>query len=87
MEPASYGEWRLAETERIVPPVPTTPGQVVYASSRAPGRRWLVHTTVEAVNAERHALDLTTTLPLGITAHNHILCDAVDATSSRVTFG
>ena len=86
-DPASYSAWWDARTERIEPEGRAAPGQVVRASSQALGRRWPVTTRVLAVDAERHALDLETTLPLGISVHNHILCAPVDATTTRVTFG
>jgi hypothetical protein len=87
MAPEHYGEWWDARTERVEPSGPARPGQVIAASSRALGRRWPVTTEVLAVDADRRALDLSTTLPLGIVVQNHILVQPVDATSSRVTFG
>jgi|SRR5579871_127070 hypothetical protein len=87
MSPESYSTWWDATTEHIEPPGRATPGQVISASSRALGRRWPVTTTVNAIDHERHALDLTTTLPLGITVHNHILCQPLDGMSCRITFG
>ncbi|HLZ21712.1 MAG TPA: SRPBCC family protein [Ktedonobacterales bacterium] len=86
-EPASYSAWWDARTKRIEPAGPAAAGQVVHASSRALGRSWPVTTRVLAVDAGRHALDMETALPLGITVRNHILCDPLDATATRVTFG
>jgi hypothetical protein len=87
MAPESYSEWWDARTEHVEPPGAAAPGQVVRASSRALGRRWPVTTRVEAVDAARHALDLRTTLPLGIVVANHILVQPLDARSCRVSFG
>jgi len=87
MAPATYSEWWDARTERIEPPGPAAPGQVIYATSRALGRRWSVNTAVLAVEPERYALDLRTTLPLGIMVQNHILVQPLDAASCRVSFG
>ena len=86
-DPATYSAWWDARTERIEPAGPAAPGQIVYASSRALGRRWPVTTRVLAVDPEQHALDLDTTLPLGITVRNHIRCASLDVTTTRVTFG
>ena len=67
--PASYGDWWDAITERIVPDGPATPCQIVYARAHALG---LLHppvtVTVEQVDTAHHRIDLTTCLPLGITA-------------------
>ena len=87
MAPEQYGEWWDARTERVEPPGPARPGQTVASSSRALGRRWPVTTEVLAVDDDRRALDLRTTLPLGIVVQNHILVQPIDARSSRVTFG
>lgn len=87
MDPASYDEWWDAHAERIEPPGPATPGQVVYSTARGFGRSWPVTTHVLAVDADRRALDLKTELPLGIVVSNHILCSPLDETTTRITFG
>src|SRR5262245_13151535 len=74
MDPAGYGEWWDARTERVTPAGAAAPGQVIEASASGLGRRWPVRLVVEAVDAARHTLDLHTTLPLGITLANHIVC-------------
>ena len=86
-DPASYAEWWDARTERIEPPGPATPGQVITASAVGLGRRWPVMLRVVGVDETRHALDLHTALPLGITLDNHLLCQPLDADTTRVTFG
>ena len=85
--PASYAEWWDARTERIEPPGPATPGQVIAASAIGMGRRWPVTLRVVGVDDARHALDLHTKLPLGITLDNHLLCQPIGADTTRVTFG
>jgi len=85
--PASYAEWWDARTERIEPPGPATPGQVIAASASGLGRRWPVTLRVVGVDDARHALDLRTALPLGITLDNHLLCQSIDTDTTRVTFG
>ena len=86
-DPAYYDEWWDAEMERIEPPGPAAPGQIVYATSRALGRRWRVETHVLGIDRQRHSIDLRTSLPLGIVVRNHLLCDALDPRTTRVTFG
>ena len=86
-DPASYAEWWDARTERIEPPGPATPGQVITASAIGLGRRWPVTLRVVGVDDTRHALDLRTALPLGIMLDNHLLCQPLDADTTRVTFG
>ena len=85
--PATYSEWWDATTERIQPMGRAVPGQVIMAHARAMGRRWPVTTTVLGVDDARHVLDLRTALPLGIVVQNHIICQAIDATHCRLTFG
>lgn len=87
MQPETYDEWWDARTQRVEPPGPARAGQMIAASSRALGRRWPVTIEVLAVDAGRRALDLRTTLPLGIVVGNHILVQPLDARSSRITFG
>ncbi len=86
-EPNSYASWWAAQTRAIVPPGRATPGQEIYAQAPALGRQWNVHITVERVDEASHQLQLTTRLPFGITVYNHIVCTALDSTTSRVTFG
>jgi ligand-binding SRPBCC domain-containing protein len=86
-EPASYALWWDAETRAIEPPGPAQPGQQITASSRALGHEWPVRITVNAVDAARRAIDLTTRLPLGITVHNHLTVVPVEGPAARVTFG
>jgi hypothetical protein len=87
LAPETYSEWWDAQTERIEPPGPAAPGQVISATSRALGRRWPVSTAVLAIDQQQRALDLRTALPLGIVVRNHIVVQPVDAVSCRVSFG
>jgi hypothetical protein len=86
-EPESYANWWDATTRSIVPRGTATPGQVICTKSAAFGRNWDVTIRVEAVDAARRHLDLTTALPLGITVHNHITCTPVDESACQVSFG
>jgi Polyketide cyclase / dehydrase and lipid transport len=85
--PSSYASWWDAKTDAIVPSGPAQPGQRVYAHTYALSWRWKITTVVELVDAARHRIQLTTTLPFGIVVHNHIVCTAVDGASTRVQFG
>ena len=85
--PASYAQWWDAETLAITPAGPAQPGQTMTAQTQALGRPWPVRITVNAVDATRRAIDLTTRLPFGITVYNHITVAAIDSRASRVSFG
>ncbi len=87
MDTAGYDQWWDARMERVEPPGPAQPGQILYATSRALGRTWPVTLKVEQVDVARHQLHLQTTLPLGITMVNHISCARVSDTTTRVQFG
>ena len=86
-DPARFDLWWDAHTVTITPPGPAQPGQQVKAVTRGLGRDWPVHFTVDAVDAARRTLDLTTRLPFGITMHNHLSVMQMDVGASRVTFG
>lgn len=73
--------------ERVTPPGPATPGQVVSGWSKALGRKWLVSMTIEALDAQKRQMLLRTTLPLGIVVQNQITCVPLDATLCRLQFG
>jgi hypothetical protein len=42
---------------------------------------------VEAVNPERHQLDVHAFFPLGLQEKAHITCTSIDATTCRVQYG
>jgi len=86
-QPSSYALWWDAETLAITPAGPAQVGQTITAQTRELGRTWPVHITINAVDAAKHAIDLSTRLPLGITVHNHIMVAPVESGASRVTFG
>ena len=86
-EPARYAVWWDAQTRSVVPEGSATPGQRIYAQTRALGRNWAVNIAVEAVDHAQHQLHLKTSLPLGITVHNHITCTLLSDTSCRIAFG
>ena len=86
-QPSNYSLWWDAEMVSLAPPGSAHQGQRILARTRALGLQWPVTVFVNAVDASRHALDLTTTLPLGITVHNHITCTRLSDESCRVAFG
>jgi len=86
-EPDNYALWWDAQTRSIEPKGAVQPGQKILAQSRALGKGWNVTITVERVDSSKRQIDLTTSLPLGITVHNHIVCTPLDRATCRVTFG
>lgn len=87
MRPETYDLWWDAHTERITPEGPATPGQVITAWASGLGKRWEVRAEIGQIDAEKRQIDITTTLPLGVQAHNHLSCAPLDASSSRLQFG
>jgi hypothetical protein len=87
MQPETYDQWWDMHTERVTPPEPAAPGQVVAGWSKALGRKWAVSMTIEMLDAQQHQIRLNTKLPLGIGVQNQISCAKVNAASCRVQFG
>ncbi len=86
-QPGNFAQWWDAQTQSIEPDGPAQPGQRIHARSVALGIRWNVDVLVEHVDESRHALDVMTTLPFGITVFNHITCQELDPSNSQVSFG
>ena len=86
-EPANFALWWDAETRSITPEGHAAPGQVIDARTSELGNRFKVSMTVNGIDEARHALDLTTSLPFGITVYNHITCVPLDSGGVRVAFG
>jgi uncharacterized protein YndB with AHSA1/START domain len=86
-EPANYALWWDAQTRAIVPEGPASPGQKIYAQTRALGKHWTVTVMVKDVDEAKRQIHLTTVLPWGITVHNHITCLPLDPAHCRVSFG
>ena len=87
MQPETYDLWWDAHTERIVPEGPAAPGQVLSAWTSGFGKRWEVQAKIEEIDARKHQIAFTTTLPLGVQGHNHISCVSLDERSCRLQFG
>ena len=85
--PGNFDRWWDAETCEIVPEGPAQPGQRIVAKTSGLGRQWRVAVVVEGIDEARREIDLTTSLPLGITLHNHFTCSPVGETQSLVSFG
>ena len=86
-EPANFDLWWDAETRSITPPGRAQAGQKIHAQTKALGMQWSVDSLIHSVDDAKHQIELTTTLPFGITILNHISCTSIDSANSRVTFG
>jgi hypothetical protein len=86
-DPAAYAKWWDATTDAISPTGLAQPGQLIIAHSQALGKRWKVSIRFDDIDTARRELGLTTSLPLGITILNHIIVNALDDHTSRVSFG
>lgn len=86
-DPTLYDIWWDARTERIEPEGKATPGQILYANTSAFGRTWALTLTVQAVNPDKHRVQIDAALPLGTINHATITATAIDATTSFVQFG
>jgi hypothetical protein len=86
-EPASYATWWDARTDSITPAGPAQVGQEIRAHSRALGLNWPVGIRVEGIADNLRELNLTTSLPLGITILNHIKVIPAGEKTCRVSFG
>jgi uncharacterized protein YndB with AHSA1/START domain len=86
-DPTLYDTWWDARTERIAPPGPATPGQVLYAKTSGLGRTWAVTLRVEAVNPPKHQIRLHIALPLGTVNDATITATPMDAGTCRLQFG
>ncbi len=85
--PAQYGRWADVRIECVEPEGPARPGQIIHASTPALGRRWPVTLVLEDVDEKRYAIQVRTSLLLGVTGHNRITCIPVNASTTRVQFG
>jgi|SRR5215472_8090717 len=89
-EPTLRDEWWDVRTERIVPEGKASPGQVLYLTTSALGRKWYATLRIERVDPEKHQIQWDLTMPLlGVSVINHqtTTCTAIDAVSCRVQYG
>jgi len=85
--PGNYDLWWDAKTCAIIPEGPAQPGQRILAETTGLGRHWRLSVMVDGIDKARRQIDLTTSLPLGITMHNHLVCSAVGEAQCQVSFG
>ncbi len=86
-DPTTYTDWSDAIVDRVVPEGRVQPGQRVEAHARELGVSRPVLIEVRDVDPTKQTLDLTTSLPLGITVRNHITVTPLDGDSCQVSFG
>ena len=84
--PADAG-WLDVEVQRVDPPGPLQPGQTLWLSSVALGRRWQSRMEIDAMDEAEGVIELRVMLPLGIVNHEHLTCAPVLDGSCRVQFG
>ncbi len=85
--PSAYDSWWEVATDSITPPGPAQAGQTISAHGSVIGINLRMRFRVDGVDNERRRLDLTTWLPFGIGLHNHLLVQALDDQTCRVSFG
>ncbi len=85
--PETYTSWSDAIVDHVDPPGAAQAGQKVEAHAEALGLKRPVHIEVRAVDPGRRTLDLTTSLPFGITVLNHITITPLEGGSCQVSFG
>lgn len=82
-----YADWADVQVERCEPEGPATADQTISFMGKALGRTWHFLFKVEAVNHERHQLDLHVFFPFGLQEKPHIACAPIDATTCHVQYG
>ncbi len=86
-DPLRIAEWADAEIQRVEPPGPTAPGQLIDATSKELGRTWHITFKILTVDQQKHRLHMHVTLPLGMHLEEHLSCTPIDATTCRVQYG
>jgi hypothetical protein len=82
-----YIEWADVRVERREPEGPASTGQTITFGGRPFGRMLQFMFKVEAVNHERHCLELHAYFPLGLQEKARIVCTPIDAITCRVQYG
>lgn len=82
-----YGEWADARFERIDPPGPVVPGQVMLATSNELGLRFMVRLKVLEVDPHNHRVSFDVDLPFGLKERTTISATPLDAARTRVQYG
>jgi hypothetical protein len=87
IRPARLSEWADGQVDPPVPEGPAAVGQAFQVTSKAFGRNWRAHFSIEKVNPERHQLAMHVNFPFGMQLQEHLSCTPIDATSCRVQYG
>ncbi len=83
-----YPDWADVHAERIEPEGPAAVGQTIYFGGKVLGRTLVGFTfKVEAINPERHQIDLHVVFPFGLQEKPHIACYPITAATCRVQYG
>ncbi len=82
-----YPDWTDVQVERVEPEGPAHAGQTITFGGRVLGRTLRFSFKVEAVDPEKHTLDLHVVFPFGLQEKPHITCTPIDAASCRVQYG
>ena len=82
-----YAGWADVQVERVDPEGPIAVGQTIDFTGRAVGRTWRFTFRVDALDPERHQIDLLVRFPFGLQEKPHIACTPIDTTSCRVQYG
>ena len=82
-----YAGWAGVHPERVEPAGPAAPGQTIHFAGRALWRTMRFIGKVEAIDPDRHQIDLHGFFPLGLQQKAHIVCTPIDAASCRVQYG
>lgn len=85
-DPGHYDTWADARVDRVDPPGPARPGQVVLMSAGRFGLRFRVRFDVERIDEATRDLEFGAQFPLGIGMHEHISVRPV-AGGTRVQYG
>ncbi len=85
--PANFSIWSDAKVDRVIPDGPAQAGQHVEAHAERLGLKRPVHIEVRGIDRANRTLDLITSLPPGITVHNHITVTPLERGSCQVSFG
>ncbi len=82
-----YLDWADVQVERAEPEGPARAGQTIDFAGKGIARSLRFTFKIEAVDPERHQLDLHAFFPLGLQEKPHIACYPIDAGTCRVQYG
>ncbi len=82
-----YAGWADVQPERVEPAGPAAAGQTIHFAGKALGLTMRFIFKVEAIDPDRHQIDLHVFFPLGLQEKPRIVCTPIDAASCRVQYG